>query len=236
MKRRSRGLFITLEGGEGTGKTTQARALQAHLERRGYRVTLTREPRGTELGRRLWRHIAKGGLSPEAELFLILAARAQHVAEVVRPALERGEVVVCDRFTDSTLAYQGYGRGLDLTSLQRLNEVAAQGVEPDFVILLDLPVQRGLARARERPARPTGGVPSRAKAGAAGASPRATAQDSIGGETEEFHERVRRGYLALAAREPERWLIADGALPSTETSGYIMRHLERFLGEPGKSR
>ncbi len=228
MKRRSRGLFITLEGGEGTGKTTQARALQAHLEGRGFRVTITREPRGTELGRRLWRHIAKGGLSPEAELFLILAARAQHVAEVIRPALERGEVVVCDRFTDSTLAYQGYGRGLDLASLQRLNEVAAQGVEPDFVILLDLPVQRGLARARER-------APSRAKASAPGASPRAAAQDSIGGETEEFHERVRRGYLALAAREPKRWLIADGALPSTETSAYILRHLERFLREPGRS-
>ena len=228
MKRRTRGLFITLEGGEGTGKTTQARALQAHLEERGFRVTVTREPRGTELGRRLWRHIAKGGLSPEAELFLILAARAQHVAEVVRPALERGEVVICDRFTDSTLAYQGYGRGLDLASLQRLNEVAAQGLTPDFTVLLDLPVPQGLARARER-------APSRARADATGASPRAAAQDSIGGETEEFHERVRRGYLALAARERERWLIADGALPSTETSAYILRHLERFLREPGRS-
>lgn len=222
MKRRRTALLITLEGTGGTGKTTQAQALQSNLEKRGLRVTATREPQGTELGRRLWRHIAKGGLSPEAELFLFLAARAQHVTEVVRPALERGRVVICDRFTDSTLAYQGYGRGLDLAALQHLNDVAAQGLKPDFTVLFDLPVKKGLARAQGRAGGPGGRV-------------KRSAQDSIGGETEEFHERVRRGYLALAAREPERWLIADAALPSTETSTYILRHLERFLGEPGRS-
>ena len=230
------GLFITLEGGEGTGKTTQARALSSHLEKRGLQVTVTREPQGTELGRRLWRHIAKGGLSPEAELFLFLAARAEHLAEVIRPALERGEVVICDRFTDSTLAYQGYGRGLDLPTLGRLNEVAAQGLRPDLTILLDLPVEKGLTRARERPARPAGGAPARARTAGPKPSPRATVEDSIGDEKEEFHERVRRGYLALAAREPGRWLVADAALPWTDTSDYILRHLERFLPGLGGSR
>jgi dTMP kinase len=235
------GLFITLEGGEGTGKTTQARALREHLEERGLRVTVTHEPQGTELGRRLWRHIAKGGLSPEAEFFLFLAARTQHVAEVIRPALERGEVVICDRFTDSTLAYQGYGRGLDLATLERLNEVAAQGLKPDFTVLLDLPVKKGLARARDR-------TPSqaRAKAPRPAAQPparfrraqssRSVEPDSIGSETEDFHERVRRGYLALAAREPGRWLVADATLPWSDTSDYILRHLERFLPGSGGSR
>jgi dTMP kinase len=232
------GLFITLEGGEGTGKTTQARALQAQLEGRGLRVTVTREPQGTELGRRLWRHIAKGGLSPHAELFLILAARAQHVTEVIRPALERGEVVICDRFTDSTLAYQGYGRGLDLATLERLNKVAAQGLKPDFTVLLDLPVKKGLARAQGRAA----GLWRQKEPAQPSVSPRPEAQpegsvepDSIGSETEDFHERVRRGYLALAAREPGRWLVADATLPVPETSAYIMRHLERFLPGSGAS-
>lgn len=234
------GLFITFEGGEGTGKTTQARALRSRLEERGLRVTVTREPLGTELGRRLWRYIARGGLSPEAELFLFLAARVQHVSEVIRPALERGDVVICDRFTDSTLAYQGCGRGLDMATLERLNEIAAQGLKPDFTILLDLPVGKGLARARERiPPRPASGGggrrPQRAQPGRPAAG-RAAAQDSIGGETEEFHERVRRGYLALAAKDPGRWLVADATLSWADTSQYILRHLERLLPAPGASR
>lgn len=233
MRHPRTGLFVTLEGGEGTGKTTQAEALRSLLQERGLRVTVTREPQGTELGRRLWRHIVKGGLSPQAELFLFLAARAQHVAEVIRPALERGEVVICDRYGDSTLAYQGYGRGLDLKALQHLNDAATGGLRPDFTVLLDLPVKKGLARAEERqtPVR-------RTRVGKAGGGRRRKEppQDSIGGEKEEFHERVRRGYLALAAGEPERWLVADATLPWEDTSQYILRHMERLLVAPGGAR
>jgi dTMP kinase len=221
VKQKHKGLLITLEGGEGTGKTTQAQALRSHLERRGFPVTVTREPQGTELGRKLWQHIVEGGLSPQAELFLILAARAQHVNEVVRPALERGLVVISDRFTDSTLAYQGYGRGLDLAGLERLNDITTQGIRPDFTVLFDLPVREGLARAQERASGPKGRT-------------KRPVQDSIGGESAEFHERVRRGYLALAAREPRRWLIADATMSPSEMSEYILGHLDRFLSASGR--
>jgi dTMP kinase len=226
VKHRRKGLLITLEGGEGTGKTTQAQALGSYLKRRGFPVTVTREPQGTELGRALWQHIVDGGLSPQAELFLILAARAQHVSEVVRPALERGDVVISDRFTDSTLAYQGYGRGLDLAGLERLNDITTQGLRPDFTVLFDLPVKKGLARAEGR-----AGEQGKARVRRERKEP---PQDSIGGESAEFHERVRRGYLALAAREPKRWLIADATMSPSEMSGYIMGHLDQFLSASGR--
>jgi dTMP kinase len=206
-RRPSRGLLITFEGGEGSGKTTQARLLARRLEAAGYAVTLTREPAGTEVGRLAWEGIARGGLDPFTELFLFLAARSDHTARVIAPALKKGRIVVCDRFADSTVAYQGYGRGLDPRLLQRLNRLATKGLRPDLIFLLDLPVKEGLARQ-----------------GRAGND-----RDAIGRETAAFHERVRRGYLALAAAERRRWVILDARRPLDELAEEIWRRVERRL-------
>lgn len=201
------GLLITFEGGDGCGKTTQAHALARRLEAAGHPVTLTREPGGTEVGRLAWEGIARGGLDPYAELFLFLAARSDHTARVIAPALEAGRVVVCDRFAASTIAYQGYGRGLDLRLLHRLNRVATRGIRPDLIFLLDTLVEEGLAR--------------QGKAG--------NDRDAIGQEKAEFHERVRRGYLALAAAEPRRWAVLDAARPEEEVTEEVWRRVEPLL-------
>ena len=207
-RRRSfRGLFITFEGDEGTGKSTQARLLAQRLEAAGHAVTLTREPAATEVGRLAWEGIARGGLDPYAELFLFLAARSDHTARVIAPAMEAGRIVVCDRFADSTVAYQGYGRGLDPRLAQRLNRLATQGIRPDLIFLLDLPVKEGLAR--------------QGKAG--------NDRDAIGRETVAFHERVRRGYLTLAGAEPRRWVVLDARRPVDELAEEVWRRVERLL-------
>lgn len=206
-RRPSRGLLITFEGGEGSGKTTQARLLAQRLEAAGHPVTLTREPAGTEVGRLAWEGIAQGGLDPYTELFLFLAARSDHTARVIAPALEAGRIVVCDRFADSTVAYQGYGRGLDPRLLQRLNRLATQGIRPDLIFLLDLPVEEGLAR--------------QGKAG--------NDRDAIGRETVAFHERVREGYLALAGAERRRWAVLDARQPLGELADEVWRRIERLL-------
>ena len=204
----SRGLFITLEGGEGAGKSVQSQALARRLEERGLTVVRTREPGGTALGERL-RAIAldlSGAivtLDPLAETLLFIAARAQLVAEVIAPALERGDAVVCDRFADSTLAYQGYGRGVALETIEQLNTVATRGLRPDLTVLLDLPVETGLART-----------------GAQGTA------DRFGREERAFHERVRAGYRELAAREPARWLAVDASLPVAAVTEAIGTRVE----------
>ena len=203
----TRGLLITFEGGEGSGKTTQARLLAQRLEAAGYGVTLTREPAGTEVGRLAWEGIARGGLDPYAELFLFLAARSDHTTRVIMPALEAGHVVVCDRFADSTVAYQGYARGLDPRLLQRLNRLATKGLRPDLIFLLDLPVEEGLARQ-----------------GRAGND-----RDAIGRETVAFHERVRRGYLTLAGADPRRWVALDARRPLDELAEEVWRRVELLL-------
>ncbi|MGD0765122.1 MAG: dTMP kinase [Dehalococcoidia bacterium] len=200
---RTRGTFISFEGGEGAGKTTQAQLLQKRLERLGRRVRVTREPGGTSLGEKLREIIFHPGLEPETELLLILADRAQHVAEVIRPALERGETVVCDRYSDSTVAYQGHGRGLDLAAIATANELASAGVRPDLSILLELPVDVGLSRQ-------AGG----------------TEWDSIGQESREFHERVHAGFRLLAAEEPERWMVVDASLPVERVSDLIWERVK----------
>lgn len=161
---------------------------------------LTREPGGCNLGRSLRSILLDGrtrGLSSRAELFLFLADRAQHVAEIVRPALEAGQIVLCDRYTDSTLAYQGYGRGLDTEYLRRLNDAATGGLAPDLTLLLDLPVRCGLGRAGER---------NRIKG-------LVVSEGRFDSESLDFHERVRTGYRALAEEEPERFAIIDAAQP-----------------------
>ena len=203
-----RGLFITLEGGEGSGKSSQAKALQALLEARGYRVALTREPGGCELGRRLAALLNDGSidLDPRAELFLFEAARAQHVAEVILPALASHDVVICDRFSDSSVAYQGHGRGLGLNHVRVANLVATQGLLPDLTVLLNVAVDLGLTRKEGE-----------------------TAPDRLGRESADFHERVRRGYLALATEEPERFVVVDGTLSAEEVTQRIWRRLEPLL-------
>ena len=206
----STGLFVTLEGGEGAGKSVQLSALARCLESSGRTVCRTREPGGTALGDRL-RDIALGlasdgespGLDPLSETLLFIAARAELVAAVIAPALSRGEIVVCDRFADSTLAYQGFGRGIALDTIERLNEIATGGLQPHLTVLLDLPATDGLARAGE------GGV-----------------SDRFERETLDFHERVRAGYRTLANSEPERWLVIDASQPSEAVTEQIWQRLE----------
>jgi len=203
-----RGLFITLEGGEGSGKSSQAETLKALLEARGYRVALTHEPGGCELGRRLAALLNDGSidLDPRAELFLFEAARAQHVAEVILPALASHDVVICDRFADSSVAYQGHGRGLGLNHVRVANLVATRGLLPDITVLLNVAVDLDLTRKEGE-----------------------TTHDRLGRETPDFHERVRRGYLALATEEPERFVVVDGTLPAEEVTQRIWRRLEPLL-------
>lgn len=202
-----RGILVTLEGGEGCGKSSQAEALAALLRAQDYTVTVTREPAGTELGRTVMSLFRQGAaVTPQAELFLFEAARAQHVREVIRPALERGEVVLCDRYTDSTLAYQGYGRGLSLDHIRAVNHIATEGLVPHFTVLLDVPPETGLARKDHH-----------------------RLDDSIGGEPLEFHERVRQGFLELAQREPQRIVVVDAFLPLDEVTRAAWQHLQRFL-------
>jgi len=203
-----RGLFISLEGGEGAGKSTQAQALKALLEAKGRSVTVTREPAGCPLGQRARELLNNPSLELDArsELLLFVAARDQHVAEVIRPALERGEVVICDRFDDSSVAYQGYGRGLSVEDVRLANRIATHGLVPDLTVLLDVPVEMGLARKRGE-----------------------NAPDRIGQEGAEFHERVRQGYLAMAGEEPERFLVVDATLPAEEITRTIWRRLEPLL-------
>jgi dTMP kinase len=202
-----RGTLITLEGGEGSGKSSQADALATLMREHDYAVTITREPAGTGLGEIVKGIFQRGvAVTPGAELLLFEAARAQHVQEVIRPALERGEVVLCDRYTDSTLAYQGYGRGLSLDHLRTVNHIATGGLPPHFTILLDLPPETGLARKDREPM-----------------------SDSIGKESLEFHQRVRAGYLELAQREPKRIVVVDASLPKERVTQAAWQHLQRFL-------
>ncbi len=210
------GLLITFEGGEGSGKSLQAERLAARLRAAGHAVTVTREPGGTPLGeaiRSLLLHAEEAARpSPSAELLLFEAARAQLVAQVIRPALERGEVVVCDRFADSSLAYQGYARGLDLEMIRALNRAATGGLSPDLAVLLDLPVQQGLARR-----------------GAAGSG------NSFDRHPAEFHEAVRAGYLALAAENPGRWRIVDASAAPDQVEQAVWQAVQPLLTSTSSS-
>ncbi|MDT7943952.1 MAG: dTMP kinase [Dehalococcoidia bacterium] len=200
-------LFLTLEGGEGVGKSTQARALARLLYRSGCPTILTREPGGTALGRRLRRLLLQKGASPSpwAELFLFAADRAQHAAEVILPALRAGQTVICERFTDSTIAYQGYGRGLDLQMVRQVCQMASYGLTPHLTVLLDMEPEAALARKPHR--------------------------DRIGGEGLDFHRRVRQGFLSLAREEPQRFLVVDASLPPGEVTQLIWQRLSALLQE-----
>src|ERR1700724_1964699 len=201
------GRFITLEGIEGAGKSTLAQFASAWLGRHGIAVRLTREPGGTPLAERVRQIVLERGaepVSPLTESLLMSAARALHVQNVIRPALARGEWVVCDRFTDATRAYQGSGRGVDAALIDALALAVHGDLKPDCTLLLDLPVSVGLARARARP----------------GAS-----ADRFEAETGGFFEKVRAGYLALARREPQRFRIIDAAAPLAEVEQRIAEAL-----------
>jgi dTMP kinase len=209
------GRFITLEGIEGAGKSTVAGALVDALRERGLTVRQTREPGGTPLAERLRQVVLERGdesISAEAETLLMFAARSIHLENLVRPALERGEWVLCDRFTDATRAYQGAGRGVDRALIEQLAAAVHRGLEPDLTVILDLPVAVGLERARAR---------RQAKGEAV--------VDRFESETLQFFERVRAEYLAIAARSPTRCRIIDASADPKTVTAHALSVLRPFL-------
>ena len=200
------GRFITFEGMDGCGKTTQLRILANMLRESGRPVVETVEPGGTEIGQQIRRILldpANSAIHPRTELLLYFGSRAQNVEQVIRPALAAGRTVLCDRFTDSTLVYQGCGRGLDSSVVLDLDRIACQGLKPDVTVLIDIDLETSLARARRRNQRTD------------------SSESRIDEESHAFHERVRRGYLALAEREPERFKVIDGRAPVAEVANAI---------------
>ena len=194
-------MFLTFEGIEGSGKSTIMERMAEQLHKQGLFVRMTREPGGTAFGRELRRlllDIRSVDFSAQAELLLFLADRAQHLQELILPALGEGAILLCDRYADSTLAYQGYGRGMPLDRLTGLIEFATGGLWPDMTLLFDLPVERGLARARER----------NWEEGSEVSEGRFEAEDLA------FHQRVRAGYLEIAARHPRRYAVVDASAPT----------------------
>ncbi|MFC2005205.1 dTMP kinase [Chloroflexota bacterium] len=201
-------LFITFEGGEGSGKTVQARILYRRLSKLAIPALLTHEPGGTSLGEKVarWLKWAQDtGISPLTELLLFNASRAQLVEEIIRPNLKNGKVVICDRYADSTIAYQSYGRGLDLEMVKAVNNVAIRGVRPSLTVLLDMPAEEGLARKESK------------------------RHDRFEQEDIAFHQRVREGYLKLAADEPERWLVVDASQSKTKIREIIWQMVSQLL-------
>jgi len=201
-------LFITFEGGEGSGKSFQAKELYRRLFQLAIPALLTHEPGGTPFGKKLarWLKWAQGiDISPLTELMLFNASRAQLVAEVIQPGLESGKVVISDRYTDSTTAYQGYGRGLDLEMVRATNNAATQGLKPDLTILLDISAEEGFARKK------------------------AKSRDRFEQEALAFHRRVREGYLELARADPERWLVVDASQSREKIAEIIWRSVNQLL-------
>jgi len=202
------GLFITLEGVEGCGKSTQSRLLKERLDALACPVLLTHEPGVTPLGEEITRLLKWADnvpVSPEAELLLFNAARAQLVTDIVQPALAEGTVVICDRYADSTTAYQGYGRQLDMGMVDRANDIGTLGLFPDRTFLLDIPVEEGMRRKKNDKA------------------------DRFEAESIEFHRRVREGFLELAADDPERWVIIDASLPQSDIFEIMWRNVSDLL-------
>ncbi len=205
-------LFITFEGGEGCGKSVQAKALYRRLSRLAVPVVLTHEPGGTPLSKKLghWLKWSQNtDISPLAELLLFNASRAQLVTKVIQPNLQMGKIVVCDRYADSTIAYQSYGRGLDLEMVKAINNAATQGLKPDLTVLLDISAEEGLARKRDQ------------------------RQDRFEQEDIAFHHKVREGYLKLAANDPQRWLVIDATQSKEKIAEIIWERVSRLLSSQG---
>jgi len=199
-----RGWFITFEGPDGSGKTTQMRRLAPWLVDQGFDVVTTREPGGTPVGeqiRDILHDCANTEMTSQAEILLYSASRAQHVGEVILPALEAGQVVLCDRFFDSTYAYQGYGRGLSLSDLRAITGFATRGLKPDLTLYLDVPPEIGLQRRESS----------------------GEALNRLDREALAFHQRVREGYLDLIRSEPERWCFVDAAGTREEIQAFLRR-------------
>ena len=199
----TKGLFITFEGGDGCGKTTQINLLDEYLRQKGYKTLLTREPGSKGLGVKLREILLNydGEVSPVCESFLFLADRAQHVDCIIKPALEEGVIVLCDRHTDSTVAYQGYGRGLDLEQIHNLNKIATSGLKPDLTIVLDVDVETSQKRVGSE-------------------------KDRMESAGVEFFERVRQGFLEIAKQEPERVKVVD----STQSIQEIHKEILELVG------
>ena len=201
-------MFITFEGGEGSGKSVQSRILYRRLNKLAISTLLIHEPGSTPLGERLSRLVKScrsGSITATTELLLFNAARAQLVSTILLPSLNRGSVVICDRYTDSTLAYQGYGRGLKQEIVRSANEIATGGLKPDLTILLDVPVREGLERKRNND------------------------NDRFQSEEVAFHERVRRGYLTLARKEPNRFFVINGTMSKQSISQIIWQRVNQLL-------
>lgn len=208
-------MFITFEGIEGCGKTTQVKRFAKRLKGLGISLITTLEPGGTRIGkdiRKILLDSRNRNLSPLTELFLYAADRAQHVEELIKPALDEGKWVICDRFFDATVAYQGIARGQDMELIGILNEEATQGIHPDITFLLDCPVHMGLNRALER-------NEAQSQKG----------QDRFEREALDFHRAVREGYLELARKNQDRFVIIDTTLPKDEVEEKIFQHIEPFL-------
>lgn len=214
-------MFITFEGIEGSGKSTQIRLLAQTLRGGGRDVVVTREPGGTPIGdqiRKILLDAANTAMVPECESLLYWAARAQHVRELVRPALLKGKIVLCDRYVDSTYAYQGYARGLDFTVLTELKQIACGDLEPDKTLLFDLPVSEGLKRARRR----------------IGKRKPDEREDRFENEVVAFHEKVRAGFLTMAAQEPKRFVTLDATLAISDLQSGVFDVVTRALDTGGQ--
>ena len=206
-------LFITFEGEDGGGKTFQARALYGRLSKLAIPALLTHEPGGTPLGQKLarWLKWAQDkDISPLTELLMFNASRAQLIDEVIQPNLKDGRVIICDRYADSTTAYQSYGRGLDLEMVKAVNNTATQGLKPDLTVLLDIAAEEGLARRRNKK------------------------RDRFEQEDIAFHQRVREAYLKMAANEPQRWLVVDADQPKEKIDEIIWRKVSQLLSRQGE--
>ncbi|MFZ0771580.1 MAG: dTMP kinase [Candidatus Sulfotelmatobacter sp.] len=219
-----RGKFITFEGLDGTGKSTQMHKLAAALRAAGHKVVETREPGGTATGEKIRRVLldsATEGLSPLAEMALMFASRAQHIAEVIQPALDHGEIVLCDRFTDSTEAYQGSGRKLGSEAVLKLHRALCGDLQPDLTILLDSDPAMSVGRARRRN--------RRAADHAAKTAGKHADENRFEQQTRSFFARVREGYMAIAAREPHRVVAVDASGPPAQTHQRIVEVVGRKL-------
>lgn len=201
-----KGLFITFEGTDGCGKTTQIELLKRYLEEKGYKVVLTREPGAKGLGEKLREILLNydGDVSSNCESFLFLADRAQHIDMLIKPAIERGEVVLCDRHTDSTVAYQGYGRGLDLNQIKMLNDIATNGVKPDMTFVFDIDIETAQKRVGKT-------------------------KDRMESAGIEFFKRVRQGYLEIAKSEPERVKVLDATQTIETIANQVKEHIDTKL-------
>ena len=210
-------MFITFEGIEGCGKSTQAKRLVNRLKEFAVPLVFTLEPGGTSVGQKIRLILLDSRnqhLSPLAELLLYAADRAQHVEEVIKPALEQGKWVLCDRFFDATTVYQGYARGLDMKLIVTLNEKASPGIRPDITFLIDCAVEVGLERALKR-----------------NKIQLQEGQDRFEREKKDFHEAVREGYLTVAMEDRERFVVVDGTLKEDELEEIIFKHVEPFISQ-----